>query len=549
MTARQLLHRPRRLIPPAVRAWGTRSQHPQDWRPLAGGLGVDRAPQSGPTPPPETTHEFTFVGRSRPFSTGQAFWRPGDDGLLFAFHLHGFAELSRYASAERTTEHDAFWTQVIASWLQHEGQPRLPGWHPYPMSGRIVSWCAALSRGEWPVPLERQMLRSLVRQAAVLRRSIEHDIGGNHVLRNATALTFAGICLGDASSQRSGLALLRKELPRQVLADGGHEERSTAYHRTVLADLADIETLLQRVSRPIPHWLKTTMKDMTAWDRVMRGPGGRLPLLNDAWEGPSEPSERPHDAVTILRSSGYVALRHAADQAILDVGPVAPAHLPPHAHADALSFVLWADGRPLITDPGSFAYSGPQRRAYRSTASHNTLEIDGCDQCELWGDFRAAFMPRVQLCEVRADGDVTVVVGCHDGYRRLPDPVDHQRTFCWVPGDGLVIVDELRSQRAHHVRSRLHLAPGVPMHSGRIGPIRLQVLGRGPAFAIIAGNYSPFIGQTRPTQVIERALEVDPGVPFGWSLLRPGARAVLDGRSLCVERANGQTFALDVTAV
>ena len=40
--------------------------------------------------------------------------------------------------------------------------------------------------------------------------------------------------------------LLRKELRRQVLPDGGHEERSTAYHRMVRHDLSEIAELADR---------------------------------------------------------------------------------------------------------------------------------------------------------------------------------------------------------------------------------------------------------------------------------------------------------------
>lgn len=545
MTARQLLHRPRRLLAPSLLALGTQPRDPSAWHPLAGGLAIDRAPQSGPTAPPEATGEFTAVGCRRRFRDEAAFWRPGDDGLLFAFHLHGFSDLAGYGATEGCAEHDTFWAGVIASWLDREGRPGKPGWHPYPMSWRIATWCSALSRDGWPIALRRRMLRSLAQQAAVLVRSIEHDIGGNHVLRNAGALTFAGVCLGDQNLERKGMALLRDELPRQILGDGGHEERSTAYHHAVLCDLADVETLLERASRPVPPWLVSTKEAMTTWERAMRGPDGRLALLNDAWEGPSEPSTRSRDPSTILRTSGYVVLRHDADQAILDIGPIAPTHLPPHAHADALSFVLWADGQPLITDPGSFAYSGPERRRFRSTASHNTLEVDGLDQCELWGDFRAAFMPRVELREIETHGDVTVIVGRHDGYRRLPDPAEHQRTFCWLPGDGLVVIDELRAGRRHRVRSRLHLAPGITARDKRIGPLCLRTLGRGPAVEVLAGEYSPYIGQATAIEVIERVLDADPRMPFGWALLRPGAQATIEGRRLRVERADGRAFTLE----
>lgn len=546
MTARQLLHRPRRRLPPRFLAAGTREHDPTAWRPLAAGLAIDPAPQSGAVPSPESTGIFEAAGHRRPFLDAPGFWQPGEEGLLFAFHLQGFSELARYAATGRSVEGDAFWCAVIASWLQHEREPRLPAWHPYPMSGRIAAWCSALSTGDWLAALRQPMLRSLTRQAAVIGRSIEHDIGGNHVLRNATGLVCAGVCLGEARHERRGMGLLRDELARQILADGGHEERSPSYHRAVLSDLTDVERLLERASQSVPAWLTSARERMQAWQQAMRGPDGLLPLLNDAWEGPPEPAERVNAPMTALESSGYIVLRHDHDQAILDVGPVAPAHLPPHSHADVLSFVLWADGRPLIVDPGSFTYSGPERQRFRSTASHNTLEVDRHDQCELWGDFRAAFMPRIERLDIEAHGDATVVVCRHDGYRRLADPVAHQRTFCWLPQDGLVIIDALDAQRRHHVRARLHLAPGIPLREDHVGPLRLSLLGSGPGARAEPGEHSPYLGAATPIEVIERALDVDPRVPFGWALLRPGARAVLDAHCLSIERRDGRTLALDV---
>ena len=83
------------------------------------------------------------------------------------------------------------------------------------------------------------------------------------------------------------------------------------------------------------------------------------------------------------------------DQLNFDVGKLAPDHLPPHAHADTLAVVAWFDGRPVLVDTGAYTYTGPERDAFRGTAGHNTLELDGVDQCEFWGDFRLAFPPAV----------------------------------------------------------------------------------------------------------------------------------------------------------
>jgi len=131
--------------------------------------------------------EFHAFGRVRRFEATAAFWEQRDDGLLFAFHLHGFEELARYAAGVRTPAGDAFWQSVLASWLREARPPARPAWHPFPTSRRIVGWGAALSAGVAAEPLAGQLRASLWRQARYLTRVVEHDIGGNHVVANAWA--------------------------------------------------------------------------------------------------------------------------------------------------------------------------------------------------------------------------------------------------------------------------------------------------------------------------------------------------------------------------
>jgi hypothetical protein len=257
----------------------------------------------------------------------------------------------------------------------------------------------------------------------------------------------------------------------------------------------------------------------------MTGPDGRLPLLNDAWESPPRPS-RASEPVSQLEQSGYLVFRHECDQAIFDVGPVSPPHLPPHAHADVLSFVFWADGRPVVVDPGSYGYTGPWRNHFRGTSAHNTVQIDGADQCELWGDFRVAFPPRVRVGRVRSDRNFAVATASHDGYRRLADPVEHQRALVWLPRNGVVVIDRLRSQRAHAIRTRLHVAPAARCDgAGAVEGFDVVALGGGEVHQT-EGAYSPFLGSKVPIDVLEDVRTVEPDVPFGWSMLRKGVRVV-----------------------
>ena len=529
---RQVLNRPRRLIP--LRLLARDRSAPNGWEGVAGGLGVDPAPQSGPQPPPHETGRFAAVGRNRAFPSDE-FWSTGGDGLLFAFHLHAFEPLAAYSAGARTAAGDAFWADVIEDWLRACGEPARPAWHPFPMSGRDHRLVRSAVGGRLARRAHASGCSGAWRgRRARCPRSIEHDIGGNHVLRNGTALAVAGVCLADRRLEARALRLLERELRQQILDDGGHEERSPAYHRAVLADLEDVRRLLAQAGREPATWLDSTIAGMRAWLASLAGPGDDLPLLNDAWEGPAlvQASREP---LVDLEASGYIRLRGDRLDAVLDVGPVAPRHLPPHAHADVLSFVLWADDARLVVDSGSLAYEGADRDAFRATRAHNTVEVDGRDQCEFWGPFRAAFMPRVTRLRADEQGDVVVIAAEHDGYARLADPVIHRRTFVWVPAGGLVVIDRLICEQEHEAASYVHLAPGVDWDGVAAGPLEIRSLGAGSAPVSEAGRYAPFIGTAIPATTIARRSRLGPDELGGWSLLRPGFSATLRGDRVALE--------------
>ncbi len=541
MRTSQLLHRPCRLIPPSLLA-APAFRESTGWKAAAKGLAVDPAPQSGPTPAPHTTHVFTAVGVSRSFPTPR-FWHSREAGLLFLFHLHGFAELAAYAAGPRTPDGDRFWSNVVDDWLRARSSPRRPAWHPFPMSGRIMAWCAALSAEGWGERLQRRMRDSLVVQARALRRSVEHDIGGNHVLR-AVALVLAGVCLDDSRATDKALRLLNRQLGAQVLADGGHEERSTAYHRAIVGDLEDVQALLRQAGHPAEPWLDETVARMQRWLAAVTGPDGRLPLLNDAWEGPAV--GRPLEGALVdLAESGYLALRGEGLQVVLDLAPVAPQHLPPHAHADVLSFVLWADGRPVVVDPGVLSYSGPGRDWFRSTRAHNTVEVDGADQREFWGPFRAAHMPEVKRLRLDRRDEVVVVSAEHDGYRRLSDPLTHRRTFAWIPDAGLVVVDRLIATEPHEAASFLHLAPGAEFQNGQVDHMRVRPLGK-PDMTVEEGRYAPFLGTAEVAQTLVQRRRMQPGQTWGWGVLRIGCTASLEADVLRIARSGRAAIELTV---
>src|SRR5262249_27673882 len=152
--------------------------------------------------------------------------------------------------------------------------------------------------------------------------------------------------------------------------------------------------------------------------------------------------------------------------------------------------------------PGSFAYTGEARGRFRSTAAHNTVEVAGRDQCELWSDFRAARLPRVRAKPIRRGDGITVTRASHDGYRRAAG-VEHHRALAWIPGTGVVVVDFLRGSGEHAIRSSLHLHPDTRLDGMRAGPLAVEALGPGAEVRVVDGEYSPYLGRSERAPVIE----------------------------------------------
>jgi hypothetical protein len=117
---------------------------------------------------------------------------------------------------------------------------------------------------------------------------------------------------------------------------------------------------------------------------------------------------------------------------------------------------------------------------------------------------------------------VVRIAAAHDGYRRLEDPVIHQRQFVWWPGAGVVVVDRLQASVAHRVRAPLHLAPGLePGEGSRVGTFVARPLG-GTDVETVDDEYSPRLGDTLPAKTLELTMTVNPQALFGWSVLREG---------------------------
>ncbi len=417
-----------------------------------------------PTPRDNALGRFTFLNDGRDLGHPVR-WDASGASRLWKYHLHYMEWLWSFASHPDRSWARAAFVDLWRSWERAVPFGRGDEWSPYVASLRAWVLCGVYESIVTGSDVQPEIDASLERHARFLRWHVEHDVGGNHLVKNLKALIGLGVLLDDEGLSTMATEELQRQLAVQVLSDGGHYERSPSYHCQVLGDFIDIAGLLVAARRPAVPGLATAIDVMRKWLGLMLMPDGDVPLFNDCvLVGPGRlsslgPGPPATDRLTILPESGYVVV-HPDDtlHLVTDVGDPCPPELPAHAHADCLSFELAMDGTRLVVDSGTSTYEpGVRRRYERSTAAHNTVSVDGADQTEVWATFRAARMARARLERAEDDGSTITITGSHDGYRRLPGSPVHRRT-CEVSSAGVTIADEILGEGEHRVESWLHLA-------------------------------------------------------------------------------------------
>ncbi|MDI9245001.1 alginate lyase family protein [Marinobacter sp. CHS3-4] len=371
---------------------------------------------------------------------------------MWRYNQHYFDDLNAKNGKERSGWH----RDLLLSWVKENSPALGSGWEPYPTSLRIVNWVKwALAGNELPQPC----FGSLAVQARWLEKRLEFHLLGNHLFANAKALIFAGCFFSGAEADRwlkRGVGIIQTQLPEQILSDGGHFERSTMYHALALEDVLDLHNLLLafpdsleglfvdgRMTKGFAHQLRNTIPGMIHWLDAMRHPDGEISLFNDAAFGIAPDCNELFDyaarlgfnitrnrqtGLTELAESGYFRLEKGPACVLFDAAPVGPDYLPGHAHADTLSLEMSLFGQRIFVNSGTSEYgTGQERLRQRSTAAHNTVEVDGENSSEVWSGFRVARRAKPFNVVTQLNGDGLLVSACHDGYCRLPGKVATKR--------------------------------------------------------------------------------------------------------------------------
>ncbi len=476
---------------------------------------------------------FCFLNKYGSLEEG---WDNPKSEKLWVYNLHYFDDLNAQNSEDRRAWHDA----LIKRWISENPPGQGSGWEPYPTSLRIVNWVKYSIDGPG---LDQSAEYSLAVQARWLMRRLEWHLLGNHLFANAKALVFLGVYFDGPEAEKwrtTGLKILKRELPEQLLPDGGHFELSPMYHALMVEDLLDLLALVAVAEEPslrrLGHVLREALRRALRWLAALTHPDGGIAFFNDAAMGVAPDNAElmdyamrlglqapPSPSSKHLVDSGYLRLELGTATLLADLARIGPDYLPGHAHADTLSFELSYGAQRVVVNSGTSVYGlGAERLRQRGTGAHSTVTVAEQDSSEVWSGFRVGRRARVTVYEVQTTGVEMGFAASHDGYRALPGAPRHSRQ-AKLTQTGLRVVDQVSGNLPAQARYFLH--PDVSVtHDGSTAQLTLpngeqiHVSADGPMHAD-PSSWHPEFGLSRPsTCLVLPLVSGQAGLTMSWTL-------------------------------
>ena len=379
-----------------------------------------------------------------------------------------------------------------------------------------------------------------------------------HLTGEALGLFFLGTLLPEFKEAKRwrelGSRILIEQLGTHVKNDGVYFEHSSYYHRYTTDFYLQFVLLARKDSFALPTEVDESLVKLLDHLMYITRPngstplfgdddGGRLTMLDDraaddfrgtlavgavlfnrgdykfVADGAGEtllwltgvdglshfdslPAEPPAEKSKPFFDGGYFVMRDGwsrdANYLLFDCGPHGSLNCG-HAHADALSFDLAANGQSVLVDAGTYTYTGSKelRNWFRSSHAHNAVTVDGESSSLPNGAFSWRTKARPSLHKWVSEERFDFVSGEHDGFMRLPAPVRLTREILFLKRDYWIIRDVFESSSSHRLDIRFHFDSQPEAHS----MLDIHCFGAGESVeeeAFVSHCY----GQKEPAKVI-----------------------------------------------
>lgn len=269
---------------------------------------------------------------------------------------------------------------------------------------------------------------------------------------------------------------LNNEINIQVYPDGHQRELAIGYHLGCIGWFFRTYELakMNGIENAFPDTYLERIEKMCVVPMKLCLPNGTNVQFGDAWEGTpgqhknrfrewaeffvrddflylatdGQKGKKPDSTAFALPFSGLYSMRSGWDKdavcLVLKCGPDGGGHCQP----DNGTFDLYAGGRNLMPDAGSYIYSGnPEGRAwFRQTKVHQTLTLNGKN---------SDYAPKLLKWQPGDDLDVLVVE--NKSYKNL----SHRRAVIFVDKRYFIILDEALGDGIGDVDIHFQLAPGA----------------------------------------------------------------------------------------
>lgn len=307
----------------------------------------------------------------------------------------------------------------------------------------------------------------------------KYSTGSNWALMEAEGMAFIAMTFPEFSASEQWLEesikRLNNEIHLQVYPDGHQRELAFGYHMGSINwflrtfELAEMNGKTHLFSE---DYLEMIEK-MAEVPMKLAFPDGTTPQFGDAWTGnpgqhygklqtwaklfdrpdflyvgtEGEKGTKPKQTAFAFPQSGLYSMRSSwnpsAIALVLKCGPNGGGHSQP----DNGSFELYAGGRNLTPDSGSFIYSGnPEGRAwFRQSKVHQTLTLNGKN---------IAYAPKLLLWKPGEKHDILVVE--NQNY----DGLAHRRAVIFFNKSFFIFIDEALGDTEGLLDLNFQLAPG-----------------------------------------------------------------------------------------
>lgn len=341
-------------------------------------------------------------------------------------------------------------------------------WRPLEVSERIQSLPGTfnmfLNSPSFTPAFLLQFLKSYAQQAGYIPQHYTQQ--GNHLLFEAQRVLTAGCFFPEFKQAKewrsSGVAILNREIKKQVYPDGMQFELSPTYHNAAVGIFLNAlrSAQLAGEAQDFPESYQHTVEQMVLATINWSFPDYTFPMFGDSWlvekaamlkqyrtwaqAFPSNPVIRyfatDHKEGTPppylshgLTTSGFYTFRNGwnSDATVMVLKASPPGEF--HAQPDNGTFELWVKGRNFTPDAGVYVYSGDAeinklRDAYRQTKVHQTLTLD--DQNMV--------ITKAALNKWEPRKEPQILTYTNPSYAEL----DHRRSVLFVDQKYFIIIDK-----------------------------------------------------------------------------------------------------------